>query len=79
MHKNTKLDMYDYRIDALDNEIFDIVIAIDSPMDVTIADIASDINASDGYIYVEGRYYSYLSLNVGQKELHITARLMGGE
>ena len=75
MHnKYAKLDLYDYRIDTLEFDYIDIVIAITSSTDITIADIASDITASDGYIYVEGRYYKLEVMHVEQTELHIITR-----
>lgn len=75
MHnKYAKLDLYDYRIDTLEFDYIDIVIAITSSTDITIADIASDITASDGYIYVEGGYYKLEVMHVDQTELHIITR-----
>ena len=69
-----KLDIYDYRVDALEMNYVDIVIEIDGTTDITIADIASDITASDGNIYVEGHYYTLANMHVEPKELHIITR-----
>lgn len=74
MHiRYTKLDTYDYRIEHLQYGDVDIVIQIDGPTDITIADIATELTASEGYIYVEGNYYRYDTMLVEQTELHILA------
>ena len=72
MHiRYTKLDTYDYRVEQLRHGNVDIVIQIDGPTDITIADIATELTASEGYIYVEGNYYQYDTMIVEQTELHI--------
>ena len=53
-----KLDSYNYNlIRSLGGECIDaIVIKIDSQSDSIVSDIATDITAADGNIYVEGYY-----------------------
>ena len=53
----TKLDMYDYELvtDA-DRSVTNVIVYTDTSNDIIIADIASEITASEGYIYVEGHY-----------------------
>lgn len=57
-----KLDSYDYAFIYADNEIKQIVVYVGSKHDIDIADIASDITASDGNIYVEGHYFRFIEM-----------------
>lgn len=50
-----KLDSYDYVV--LPGII---KVKLDSSSDPTLVDIFSEISNSNGFIYVEGRYYGYL-------------------
>ena len=57
-----KLDYYDYDIlDRLPNTTLKVIrINVDSTNDSSLVDIMSEINSTDGRIYVEGKYYLYL-------------------
>lgn len=57
-----KLDNYDYAFIYADNKIKQIVVYVGSNHDIDIADIASDITASDGNIYVEGHYFRLIEM-----------------
>jgi hypothetical protein len=59
---HARLDSYDYRL-VNPNLIH---IYVESVSDVTIADIVTDINSHYGKIYLEGRYYKFISSSVGQ-------------
>lgn len=52
-----KLDRYKYELyfDEFDR-LYKIVVDVDSNTDVDIGDISTDINSSEGRIYVEGHY-----------------------
>lgn len=69
----TKLDMFDYEVYTLELNYVDIQIAIESTTDILIADIASEVTASDGHIYVEGNYYIMRQMKVTPGILHIFA------
>lgn len=62
-----KLDMYDYQLVLADNEVTQVFLDMDSIHDIDIADIASEITASDGNIYVEGHYLEFIQMEVGKK------------
>lgn len=61
-----KLDTYDYHIDApnIPTMPCKIFIKVENNNDVRIADIATDINGADGFIYLEGRRFKYITCNV---------------
>ena len=69
----TKLDMLDYHIYTLELDYVDIQIMIQGTTDVIIADIASELTASDGHIYLEGGYYKFTQMRVTPGILHIFA------
>lgn len=53
----TKLDMYDYElVTDSDGLVTNVIVYTDTSNDIVIADISSEITASEGYIYVEGHY-----------------------
>ena len=53
----TKLDMYDYElVTDTDGLVTNVIVYTDTSNDIIIADISSEITASEGYIYVEGYY-----------------------
>ena len=54
---HARLDSYDYRL--VDPHL--IHIYVESVSDVTVADIVTDINSHYGNIYLEGRYYKFIS------------------
>lgn len=58
-HRYTKLDNYNYEFIEYDGKIETIRIHVTGISDVDIADIASDINDSDGNIYVERHYFVF--------------------
>ena len=52
-----KLDMYKYTlVKAANGLVKDVIIYTDTSYDVAIADISSEITASQGNLYVEGYY-----------------------
>lgn len=57
-----KLDSYDYKFRRVDGKIYAIVVYVDSLHDVEVADIASEITASEGNIYVEGNYFKLVQM-----------------
>ena len=53
----TKLDMYDYElVTDTDGLVTNVIVYTDTSNDIVIADISSEITASEGHIYVEGHY-----------------------
>ena len=53
----TKLDMYDYElVTDSDGLVTNVIVYTDTSNDIVIADISSEITASEGYIYVEEHY-----------------------
>ena len=53
----TKLDMYDYElVTDTDGLVTNVIVYTDTSNDIIIADISSEITASEGHIYVEGHY-----------------------
>ena len=75
MKKVAKLDTYDYII--LPGVIR---IKISSRTDSIMVDILSDIENSDGWIYVDGFYYSYLEdYSINDEYLELSVVLMEPE
>ncbi|HEI0617260.1 TPA: hypothetical protein SIF56_004473 [Escherichia coli] len=68
-----KLDSYNYEIVHIRDSFYNIKIRVKGNMDVSIADIASDVNAHDGNIYVEGRYYNLNSMETFREEDYSTS------
>lgn len=58
------LDAYDYDLDQLDSNRYVIVIPVDSEVDPTISDIASEITSNDDHVYVEGFYFDLIKIQV---------------
>lgn len=54
-----KLDSYNYWLDFEKGKLVRITVVVDRVSSVDVADIATEINASDGNIYVEGHYCKY--------------------
>lgn len=84
----TKLDMYDYYVKdspftvkdrMVKDETHDVVIVInvDSPSDVLIADIATSLNQTEDFIYLEDKYYKALKVRV-MKDKHFEERYPDG-
>ena len=55
-----RLDSYDYHV-VPDPIYRKVRIAVNSMTDIRISDITTDINSSDGHIYLEGKNYIYLT------------------
>lgn len=68
-----KLDSYNYEIIPIRDSFFNIKIRVKGNMDVSIADIASDVNAHDGSIYIEGRYFKLNSMETFREQDYSTS------
>lgn len=63
--RTCKLDMYDYYlVKGNRGTVIKIVIPVESPTDIMIADIVTDINACRGNIFVEGHYCLFQSIDI---------------
>jgi hypothetical protein len=49
-----KLDFYNYDLGITDGVVEEVYVYVDSPRDIQIADISTEITANDGRIYVDG-------------------------
>lgn len=74
--QTTKLDMYDYTLDHIREDFYCIRIKVSSTIDSTIADIASEITATDGHIYVETKYFSLNSMETIRSDEDYTTTLL---
>lgn len=64
MKNTTKLDSYDYLLDCEMGIVTAVIIAVDGPSDVTIADISSEINSTGDRIYVDGHYLMHKNISI---------------
>lgn len=71
--KLAKLDSYRYKLIYGETKAgywgrVAIRIFIESIMDSDVADIVTEVTASDNYIYLEGRYYMMTDYEIGEQE-----------
>lgn len=64
LQRYAKLDEYDYELIYKDGRVTAIHIPIKSLADVLAADVSSDIDVHNGFIYVEGHYLLCRSLTI---------------
>lgn len=60
----TPLDMYDYTLTELPNDLFSIEIPVSTIRDLEVADISTEVTGTDGYIYLEGHYMKLIRIKV---------------
>lgn len=58
-----KLDTYNYTVKEVSGDTI-VYVDVSGPTDVVISDIATDINASDNHVYLEGQYYLHIDSTV---------------
>lgn len=73
-----KLDTYDYRLNVQHGIVEEVCVFVDSPRDVRIADISTEITANDGRIYVDGHLLIKEAMSVDDTVLTIKVSELRG-